>query len=105
MQPSELAERKDDLQVVDVREPFEWEAGHIEGALHVPMAELADRQGELATDRAIACVCRSGARSAAVTSALRNAGYDAHNVEGGMQAWAAAGLPYVASDGSPGQVA
>ncbi len=105
MRPTDVHEQFDELQVIDVREPHEWEAGHIDGALHVPMAELGARQDELATDRTIACVCRSGARSGAVTNALCNAGYTAENMEGGMQAWAAAGLPFVASDGAPGTVA
>jgi rhodanese-related sulfurtransferase len=104
MEVREAAERREEVVLLDVRETHEWERGHIEGALHVPMGELAPRQAELPTNTTIVCVCRSGNRSAAVTSALIRAGYDAVNLEGGMLAWAAAGLAFVASDGGPGQV-
>jgi rhodanese-related sulfurtransferase len=95
----------DEVQVLDVREPHEWAAGHIEGALHIPMRQLESRVGELATDRRIVAVCRSGARSGRVAAALRAAGYDAANLEGGMQAWEEAGLPFVAEDGGSPRVA
>ena len=94
--PQEALAARDDVQLLDVREGPEWVAGHVEGAVHVPMGQLNARQGELATDRTIVCVCRSGQRSAAVAQALARAGYDAVNLLGGMHAWAAAGLPYVA---------
>lgn len=77
---------------LDVREPAEWRAGRIAGALHVPTRELARRAGELPRGRTIVAVCRSGSRSAAVTEALRRAGFDAENLDGGLQAWARAGL-------------
>lgn len=95
MDVDEAHERRDELIFLDVREPHEWRAGHIDGALHIPMGELASRQAELPTGGVIACVCRSGARSASVTGALRRAGYDAHNLEGGMLAWDAAGYEVV----------
>ena len=104
MQPAEAQERRDEIQLVDVREADEWAAGHIEGAVHLPMHELASRQGDLAQDQLIVPVCRSGARSAQVTNALRRAGYRAENLEGGMAAWAAAGLPFVAEDGGAPRV-
>lgn len=93
---SEAWQRRDDVQFLDVRDPYEWDAGHIEGATHVPMQQLRDDQALLAQDRTIVCVCRSGARSAAVTQALNRAGYDAVNLVGGMHAWSAANLPFVA---------
>jgi rhodanese-related sulfurtransferase len=77
---------------LDVREEEEWEAGRIEGALHIPMGELAQRQAEIPGDRPIVTVCRSGARSAAVAQALIQAGYEAVNLAGGMEAWRDAGL-------------
>jgi rhodanese-related sulfurtransferase len=83
---------------LDVREHDEWRAGHIVGALHVPMGELAARQAEIPTDRPLIAVCRSGNRSAAVTDALVRAGYAAENLGGGMQAWLAAGLPIEPAD-------
>lgn len=88
--------RRDEVQLLDVREGPEWVAGHVEGALHVPMHQLQAAQDLLAEDRTIVCVCRSGQRSAAVAEALRRAGYDAVNLVGGMHAWAAAELPFTA---------
>jgi rhodanese-related sulfurtransferase len=83
-----------EAMIVDVREPEEWEAGHIPGALHIPLAELETRWPELrASDSAIA-VCRSGNRSATATQALRSVGIDAVNLSGGMKAWASAELPF-----------
>lgn len=98
----EAHELREEVQLLDVREPHEWEAGHIEEAVHIPMGQLAARQDEIAADRTVVAVCRSGARSGQVAAALQNAGYDAHNLDGGMQAWDRAGLPYVAEhDGDP----
>src|SRR5680860_51944 len=94
MDPIEAHQRRDEVQLLDVREPDEWRAGHIVGALHLPMSQLADRHAELADDRPIVAVCRSGGRSGQVTAALQRAGYDVHNLEGGMKAWDAADLPY-----------
>lgn len=105
MQPTEAWERRDDVQFLDVREPYEWEAGHIADATHVPMQELPQRQDEVADDRLVVCVCRSGARSAMVTAALRRAGYEAENLEGGMVAWASRDLPFEASGDGPAIVA
>ncbi|MGK5640520.1 rhodanese-like domain-containing protein [Streptomyces sp. URMC 126] len=94
--------------LLDVREADEWEAGHAETALHIPMSEFTARFDEL-TERApdggrINVICRSGGRSAQVTAYLVQQGMDAVNVDGGMQAWEAAGRPVVASGGAPGTV-
>lgn len=97
MEPTEAHER-DDVQYLDVREPMEWEAGHIEGATHIPMYQLNDHRDQIAQDRLVVCVCRSGQRSAVVAQALQRAGYEAENLEGGMQQWALSGLPFVAED-------
>lgn len=90
---------------LDVREPDEWSLGRIAGSLHIPMGALQARQDELPTDGPIVVVCRSGHRSAIVTAALLDAGYDAVNLAGGLQAWAGAGFPLVADGGGPGTVA
>jgi rhodanese-related sulfurtransferase len=85
--------------LLDVRENDEWAAGHAPAAVHVPMGQIVQRLDELATafpDRPVHVVCRSGGRSARVTAHLKQAGWDAVNVEGGMRAWAAAGRPMVA---------
>jgi len=94
---SELAERlrgERDLVVVDVREPVEWDEGHVPGALHIPMREVAGRLGELPRDRPLVMMCRGGARSSLVGSLLLAHGFtDLLNVWGGMSAWLEAGLP------------
>jgi rhodanese-related sulfurtransferase len=104
MEPGEAHERRDELIFLDVREDDEWQAGHIEGSLHIPMGELAARQDELPQDRTIVAVCRTGRRSAAVTEALVRAGYDAHNLVGGVAEWNGVGLDLVDDEGTPGAV-
>ena len=91
--------------LLDVREAGEWQAGHAVGAQWIPMGEVAGRQSEIPVGRDVVVICRSGARSGRVTEALVGAGHDAVNLVGGMQAWAAAGLPVVTEHGGPGTVA
>jgi len=86
------------IQLVDVRAPHEHEAGHIAGTPLIELGELTTRAGELDRDRPVVFYCRSGGRSAMATEAFAQAGYDAHNMAGGMLAWASAGLP-IAPDG------
>ncbi len=91
--------------VLDVREDDEWAAGHVEGALHIPMSDFVARFGELTEavedGRRVHVVCRVGGRSAQVTQYLVRQGIDAVNVDGGMQAWDGAGRPMVTDNGSP----
>ncbi|MFJ8232565.1 rhodanese-like domain-containing protein [Streptomyces sp. NPDC094448] len=104
-----VAEVPDDGLMLDVREADEWQAGHVESALHVPMSGFVARFGEVteaAEDgRRIYVMCRSGGRSAQVTAYLVQQGIDAVNIDGGMFAWEAAGRPMVTDDGSPAFVA
>ena len=86
---------EDGALLLDVREDIEWQAGHAPEATHLPMSRIGASVSQLPTDRLIVCVCHVGARSAAVAEALNNAGYSATNLAGGMDAWAAAGLPVV----------
>ncbi|HET7486899.1 MAG TPA: rhodanese-like domain-containing protein [Acidimicrobiales bacterium] len=88
--------------LVDIREDDEWQAGHAPDAVHLPLSRL--RADDLPEDSTLLCICRSGARSARATEALRNAGFDAVNVAGGMRAWSSAGLPIVRDDGGAGTV-
>src|SRR3954451_1622149 len=81
------------LQLVDVREPDELAEAQVEGAVHIPLGELSARAGELATDRPVAFLCRTGSRRAMAPHAPVHAGFDAYNVEGGIVAWAHDGLP------------
>ena len=85
----------DDLVVLDVREQHEWNAGHIDGATHIPMSELQGRVGELDSSTHTIVVCHMGARSARVTSWLHAQGHDVVNLAGGMEMWEAAGRPVV----------
>lgn len=97
--------QSDRIQIVDVREDDEWAAGRIEGALHIPLSQLADRVGELDADKTPVTVCRSGGRSSKAHAFLVSAGLGAEDLDGGMQAWEAAGLPVTTPDGQPGRVA
>ena len=91
--------------LLDVREDEEWAAGHIAGAVHVPMMRLPQRlqyePGPLEPDAEIVVVCKMGARSAQVTAWLNQQGYSAVNLAGGMLAWEAAGRPMQSTDGHP----
>jgi DMSO/TMAO reductase YedYZ molybdopterin-dependent catalytic subunit len=91
--------------LIDVREPGEWQAGHVAQAWLLPMGQVARHRDDLPQDRRIVVVCRSGGRSAAVAEALRTWGLDAVNLAGGMTAWSLAGLPVVTpAPGSAGMV-
>ncbi|MBO8164016.1 MAG: rhodanese-like domain-containing protein [Brevibacillus sp.] len=88
--PEELQERirrGDKLQIIDVREPDEWEQGHIPQAKLIPLATLPVRLDELDRDTPIVMVCRSGARSWNATAYVQQFGYRAENMAGGMLAW------------------
>jgi rhodanese-related sulfurtransferase len=81
--------------VLDVRQPDEYEDGHVPGAHLVPLDQLAERAAEVPRGGPVFVVCRSGGRSAAATVALNDAGWEATNVVGGTQAWLDAGHPVV----------
>lgn len=103
--PQDAADRiESGALLLDVREPDEWAAGHAPGAKHVPLGELNARVDELPKDRPIVAICRVGGRSGKATEALVASGYDVVNLDGGMQAWDAAGQPVVTDDGSTGTV-
>jgi hydroxyacylglutathione hydrolase len=82
------------LTVLDVRTDGEWNAGHIDGAIHIHGGKLQERFAEVPKDRPVAVVCGSGYRASIVASFLQREGYaEVRNVIGGMSAWKAAGLP------------
>ena len=95
--PAELAEllAQEDLQLIDVRTGEEHAAGRIEGDRLIELVELAAQAATIDRDRPVIFYCRSGARSAMATEAFGQAGFDAHNLAGGLLAWEAAGLPMV----------
>lgn len=73
--------------LVDVRSPGEFEGGHIEGAVNVPVGELASKLGQIPKDRAVVVYCASGMRSARAATALREAGYQDVYDLGSMSRW------------------
>ena len=97
-------------QLVDVRAEHEWEAGRIEGAAHLPLAELSERTGEIDKDRPVVLYCRGGNRSTMAAEALAAAGHDAAKLSEGIVGWAEAGLPlepeggYVAESGEAASI-
>lgn len=105
MRPQTAFDRHPQLEIVDVRGPGEWEAGHIEGARHIPLDELGDRIAELQPGLPVVAVCRTGGRSGRSVELLRSLGIEADHVEGGLMAWSKLGLPLTAAGGRPGTVA
>jgi rhodanese-related sulfurtransferase len=95
---AELMERGE-VQLVDVREPYEWDAGRIPGARHIELERLPGRAGEINREMPVVFQCRLGVRSAMAAAAFRSSGWDAYNLTGGIQAWADTGLPLEPADG------
>jgi rhodanese-related sulfurtransferase len=96
-----------DAVLLDVREKPEWTAGHVPGAVHVPLTKLV-AGGTLpaeAEGRPLVVICRSGHRSQQAARILAERGMQAVDVEGGMNAWAAAGHPVIDGRGNKGQIA
>jgi len=102
--PQDVSKRRSELHLLDVREQDEWDAGHIEGAQHIPLGELGARLGEVPREQVVVAVCRSGSRSDRAAKGLRLSGFKAENLDGGVTAWTRAGLPLVAKGGAPGRV-
>jgi rhodanese-related sulfurtransferase len=90
----------DGAWLLDVREDDEWTAGYAPGARHIPLGQLGARTAEIPQDEVVYVICRSGARSGRAAQALSAAGWDAINVAGGMQDWAAAGRPMATDSGA-----
>ncbi|WP_213508503.1 rhodanese-like domain-containing protein [Paenibacillus faecis] len=80
-------ERGEDLNIVDVREPVEWEEAHIPGSKHIPLGQLPERFEELDREKEWFVVCRSGGRSGLACELLTEKGFDAVNMTGGLLAW------------------
>ncbi len=81
--------------IIDVREKDEWNAGHIAGAIHIPLSEISNRVGELTKyqNQPVIMQCRSGARSAKAADILTKSGFtNVHNLDGGLNAWQKADL-------------
>ncbi|MCK8613540.1 rhodanese-like domain-containing protein [Gordonia sp. C13] len=91
-----------DAVMLDVREDDEWANGHIRGAVHIPMAEIPGRLGELDPDADLYVVCHSSGRSMRVLQYLAQVGYDGICVRGGMLAWQEHGKPMEFGTGDGG---
>jgi rhodanese-related sulfurtransferase len=82
-----------EVQLIDVRQPHEHEAGRIAGGRLIELGQLSAEAETIDRSRPVVFYCRSGGRSAMATQAFAEAGFDAHNMVGGLLAWDAAGLP------------
>jgi rhodanese-related sulfurtransferase len=93
--PQQVAEllAEGEIQLIDVRQTEEHEAGRIAGDRFIELAQLSGQVETIDRDRPVVFYCRSGSRSAMATEAFRGAGFDAHNMIGGLLDWDAAGLP------------
>ena len=89
----------DDAVILDVREQDEWDAGHAPNAVHIPMNDIVARVGELPETEPLPITCRAGGRSLRTAMWLEGQGYNVVNVDGGMQAWQAAGKKIVSERG------
>ena len=101
LSPERVAElvRSGEAELIDVREGYEREAGRIEGSRHIETERLASQAETVPRDRPVIFYCRLGARSAMAASAFRSAGFDAYNLDGGIQAWVDSGLAIEPEDG------
>ena len=82
-----------DVVVIDVREQWEYDEGHIPGVTHIPLAEVPASLEQIPADKTVILTCRSGNRSGQAFDFLQNNGYEnVHNMQGGILAWQAAGL-------------
>jgi rhodanese-related sulfurtransferase len=90
-----------EVQVIDVREQYEWDAGRIPGDVrHIALEHLTAQAATIDRDRPVVFQCRLGSRSLMAAQAFRRAGYEAYSLTGGLQAWHDAGLPLDPPDGS-----
>ena len=88
------------IELVDIREPHEREAGHVPDSRHIELAKLSQEAGSIDRDKPLVLYCRMGSRSSMALDAFKASGYDAHHLEGGLAAWAEKGLPLEPEDGS-----
>jgi rhodanese-related sulfurtransferase len=82
-----------ELQLIDVREPYEREAGHIAGSRHIPLVELSAQASTIERDRPVVFYCRVGARSDMAAQAFRASGAQALSMRGGLVRWASESRP------------
>ena len=89
LSPEEAAAKIEagEIQLVDVRRDHEHAAGHLEGAVHIPLDDLPARASELDASKAILFHCKTGSRSGMATDAFRASGIEAYNLAGGLERW------------------
>jgi len=87
------------IQLIDIREDYEWDAGRIAGARHLVLGELTAQAETIDPERPVVFYCRVGGRSWMAANTFRRAGYDAYTMSGGMVEWNALGLPLEPEDG------
>jgi rhodanese-related sulfurtransferase len=88
-----------EIQLIDVREPNEWELGRLAGARHIELERVASQAPTIDREKPVVFYCRVGARSGMAANAFRLAGYDAYSMDGGITAWTERGLPLEPADG------
>jgi rhodanese-related sulfurtransferase len=91
IEPARLAaliEQGDAVEVIDVREPYEREAGHIEGTRHIELVQLTSAADSVDRERPVVFYCRVGARSEMAAQAFRASGFEAYSLSGGLLRWA-----------------
>jgi rhodanese-related sulfurtransferase len=87
-------------QVIDVREPYEREAGHIAGTRHIELNNLTAEAATVDQERPVIFYCRVGARSTMAAQAFRASGYEAYSMTGGLRRWAGEGRPLAPEGGN-----
>jgi len=92
-------QREGTIQLIDVREQYEWDEGRIAGARHLALGELTGQAETIHRETPVVFYCRVGGRSAMAANAFKRAGYEAYTMTGGLLAWEARGLPLEPSDG------
>jgi hydroxyacylglutathione hydrolase/adenylyltransferase/sulfurtransferase len=92
-QVAQWLEQDSEVQLIDVRESYEHEAGHIAQARHIELERLASQADSIDREHRVVFQCRIGARSAMAAQAFRAAGFEAYSMEGGLTAWVERGLP------------
>jgi rhodanese-related sulfurtransferase len=101
--PARLAEwlvEDPSLQVIDVRELYEREAGHIAGTRHIELVKLTSEAASVERERPVVFYCRVGGRSQMAAQAFRASGYEAYSMDGGLRRWAEEGRPLTPEGGT-----
>ena len=95
MAPEWVRERHEagEIQLIDVREDYEYESGRVAGARHVELQQIAGQAETIDREKPVVFYCRVGSRSSMAADAFRRAGYDAYSMDGGLLAWEQSGLP------------